>query len=116
MSEPIEFGIGRAEIPAPLEQALARHVRALHELGIEHGEPLGRVRIDPDRHRVEIGSLMVHNDGVIEIVPCEDTTLEQLIALDSEAIRAKLGTPERRRGWTAIPGYGWHVAIFEELR
>ncbi|MEU6582789.1 hypothetical protein [Nocardia sp. NPDC046763] len=116
LSEPIEFGIGRAEIPAALEQALARHVRALRELGIEHGEPLGHVRVDSERHRAEIGSLVVHVDGVVEVVPCEDITLEQALALDREAIAAKLGRPEHRRGWTNIPGVGWHVAIFEELR
>ncbi|QIS00966.1 hypothetical protein F5X71_00250 [Nocardia brasiliensis] len=111
---PAEGHYGR-DVPLELGMAALRHYEALREMGIVFADPFGEIEIDHARARVEIGSLLVRDDGVLEVVPCRGLTVMQRIELAYQAQRARYLGPQECDGWQYVDEIGWLVAVFEPL-
>lgn len=97
-----------------LLDAVTRRVDAAHELGVELGEPIGRVTLTDDGHWVDIGVVIVYPSGAIEVAPHTDCTAEQALSVLAHGERARLDGPVGSH-WTRVRDIGWATSIFEAV-
>ncbi|WP_024801170.1 hypothetical protein [Nocardia sp. BMG51109] len=91
--------------------ALSRELAELEELDVVLGEPFETaVSIHQGSDWLEIGCVVIRDEGGVEAIPERDCTAGQILVLLRHAEDARLAGPVGS-WWQCIPEVGWFAAV-----